>query len=139
MKIKLGDLPAELRGHRTQATRSPDGSRNPLVDELYARVTGGGECFWSTVYPLYMQRDITRTDVRDLVRKGPRGGSGQLQDRGSPLQHGSSDYKKFLNFLRKHECQLPFQTYRQFDRESFLASSARERPDVMAGAPMGHA
>ena len=24
-----------------------------------------------------------------------------------------SDYKRFLNFLRKHDCQLPFQEYRQ--------------------------
>jgi hypothetical protein len=22
------------------------------------------------------------------------------------------DYKKFLNFLRKHDCQLPFKDYR---------------------------
>jgi hypothetical protein len=22
------------------------------------------------------------------------------------------DYKRFLNFLRKHECQLPFKDYR---------------------------
>jgi hypothetical protein len=24
-----------------------------------------------------------------------------------------NDYKRFLNFLRKHECQLPFKEYRQ--------------------------
>ena len=24
----------------------------------------------------------------------------------------SQDYKKFLNFLRKHDCQLPFKEYR---------------------------
>ena len=24
----------------------------------------------------------------------------------------AQDYKKFLNFLRKHECQLPFREYR---------------------------
>jgi hypothetical protein len=23
------------------------------------------------------------------------------------------DYKRFLNFLRKHDCQLPFKEYRQ--------------------------
>jgi hypothetical protein len=25
----------------------------------------------------------------------------------------ASDYKRFLNFLRKHDCQLPFKEYRQ--------------------------
>jgi hypothetical protein len=24
----------------------------------------------------------------------------------------SRDYKRFLNFLRKHDCQLPFKEYR---------------------------
>jgi hypothetical protein len=24
-----------------------------------------------------------------------------------------SEYKRFLNFLRKHDCQLPFKDYRQ--------------------------
>jgi hypothetical protein len=24
-----------------------------------------------------------------------------------------NDYKRFLNFLRKHDCQLPFKEYRQ--------------------------
>jgi hypothetical protein len=24
----------------------------------------------------------------------------------------TTDYKRFLNFLRKHECQLPFKEYR---------------------------
>jgi hypothetical protein len=27
------------------------------------------------------------------------------------------DYKKFLNFLRKHQCQLPFKEYRQVSSE----------------------
>ena len=28
-------------------------------------------------------------------------------------RRGSRDYKRFLNFLRKHDCQLPFKEYRQ--------------------------
>ena len=85
-----------------------------------------------------MQRDITRTDVRDLVRMGLEEARGSYKLVVSLFSMESTDYKKFLNFLRKHECQLPFQAYRQIDRESFLASSSPER-DVMAGAPMGHA
>jgi hypothetical protein len=26
------------------------------------------------------------------------------------MEHG--DYKRFLNFLRKHDCQVPFKEYR---------------------------
>jgi transcriptional regulator with PAS, ATPase and Fis domain len=137
--IELNDLPAELRGHRAPAPRSVDAPRsNGVVEELYMRVTTGGECFWSTVYPLYMQRDITRGDVRDLVRKGLEEARGSYKIVVRLFNMESSDYKKFLNFLRKHDCQLPFQAYRQIDREALLVASGRER-DAMAGAPMGHA
>jgi transcriptional regulator with PAS, ATPase and Fis domain len=138
--IELSDLPLELRAHRSQSAPSADGGRHhPVVDELYARVTSGGECFWSTVYPLYMQRDITRTDVRDLVRKGLEEARGSYKIVVRLFNMESSDYKKFLNFLRKHDCQLPFQAYRQIDRHSIMAVS-RDRMGAMGGgAPMGHA
>jgi len=32
----------------------------------------GGESFWSTVYPPFMTRDLTRDDVRSIMRKGLR-------------------------------------------------------------------
>jgi transcriptional regulator with PAS, ATPase and Fis domain len=137
--IELGDLPLELRAYRTQSSRPADAGRpRAMVDELYTRLTTDGECFWSTVYPLYMQRDITRTDVRDLVRKGLEEARGSYKIVVRLFNMESSDYKKFLNFLRKHECQLPFQAYRQIDRDPIVAAS-RDRQAAMAGAPMGHA
>ena len=112
--IELSDLPEELRGpQRPHAPRAIESPRNGIVDELYERVTTGGECFWSTVYPLYMQRDITRTDVRDLVRKGLEEARGSYKIVVRLFNLESTDYKKFLNFLRKHQCQLPFKEYRQ--------------------------
>jgi len=136
--IELGDLPDELRGHhRPHSPRAVESPRNGIVDELYERVTTGGECFWSTVYPLYMQRDITRTDVRDLVRKGLEEARGSYKIVVRLFNMESSDYKKFLNFLRKHECQLPFQAYRQVDRNTLLSNSNRHHASAAAGAPMG--
>jgi transcriptional regulator with PAS, ATPase and Fis domain len=137
--IELSDLPAELRGHRAPALRSADAPRaNGVVDQLYERVTTGGECFWATVYPLYMQRDITRGDVRDLVRKGLEEARGSYKIVVRLFNMESSDYKKFLNFLRKHECQLPFQAYRQIDRDTLLGNPNRHH-DAVVGASAGHA
>ena len=59
---------------RAPATRWPTTSIKRLIDER--------ESFWTTVYPLYMQREITRANVRDIVQQGPRRGARQLQDRG---------------------------------------------------------
>ena len=33
-------------------------------------MTEQGESFWSSVYAMYMARDITRTDLRDVIRRG---------------------------------------------------------------------
>ena len=88
-----------------------------VVDDLYARLTRQRECFWTTVYPLYMQREITRSHMRDLVRKGLEDARGNYKIMVQLFNMEASDYKKFLNFLRKHQCQLPFKDYRQVSAE----------------------
>ena len=59
-----------------------------------------------------MQREITRSNIRDLVGKGLMEARGNYKIVAQLFNLESSDYKKFLNFLRKHECQLPFREYR---------------------------
>jgi hypothetical protein len=59
-----------------------------------------------------MQRDITRGNVRDLIRKGLENARGNYKIVAKLFNMEPQDYKRFLNFLRKHECQLPFKEYR---------------------------
>ena len=70
------------------------------------------QSFWTAVYPLYMQREITRGNVRDLVQKGLEEARGNYRIVTRLFNIGPDDYKRFLNFLRKHHCQLPFKEYR---------------------------
>jgi hypothetical protein len=70
------------------------------------------ESFWTAVYPLYMKRDITRANVRDVVRKGLEEARGNYRVVTKLFNMEPDDYRKFLTFLRKQECQLPFQEYR---------------------------
>ena len=86
--------------------------RRTVADDLYKRLVEGRESFWTVVYPLYMQREITRTNVRDLVRKGLEEARGNYKIVTRLFNMDTRDYKKFLNFLRKHDCQLPFKEYR---------------------------
>ena len=44
--------------------------RRTVADDLFKRIIEDRESFWNVVYPLYMQREITRGNVRDVVRKG---------------------------------------------------------------------
>ena len=71
-----------------------------------------GQSFWDAVYPLYMQRDITREQIRDLVRRALIEARGNYKIVARLFNLEPRDYKRFLNFLRKHECQLPFDEFR---------------------------
>ncbi len=107
------DLPIEVRTQRSVSLRPKRERRRTVADDLYKRLREERASFWTTVYPLYMQREITRGNVRDLVRKGLEESRGNYRIVARLFNLEPQDYKKFLNFLRKHDCQLPFKEYRQ--------------------------
>jgi DNA-binding NtrC family response regulator len=110
--IHLEDLPPEIRspliGMRPRRER-----RRTVADDLFKKLTDERESFWTAVYPLYMNREITRGNVRDLVHKGLEESRGNYKILLRLFNMESRDYKRFLNFLRKHDCQLPFKEYRK--------------------------
>ena len=111
--IAAEDLPPEVRAQRGAQVRMTKERRRTVADELYQRLVSERESFWSVVYPLYMQREITRTNVREVVRKGLEEARGNYKIVARLFNLEPTDYKRFLNFLRKHDCQLPFKEYRQ--------------------------
>ena len=110
--IQVEDLPIEIRARRGAAVRPRKERRRTVADDLYQRLLQERESFWTVVYPLYMQREITRSNVRDLVRKGLEEARGNYKIVARLFNMEQRDYKKFLNFLRKHDCQVPFKEYR---------------------------
>jgi DNA-binding NtrC family response regulator len=110
--IMPNDLPPEVRSPGGVGLRPKRERRRTVVDELYKRMREGQESFWTSVYPLFMNRDITREDVRELVRRGLKEARGNYKIVGRLFNMDSEDYKRFLNFLRRHDCQLPFKEYR---------------------------
>ena len=70
------------------------------------------ESFWDVVYPLYMNREITKTNVRELVRRGLEETRGNYKIVLGLFNMVPEDYKRFLGFLRKHECHVPFKGFR---------------------------
>jgi transcriptional regulator with PAS, ATPase and Fis domain len=109
--ISIDDLPLEVRtpsiGMRPRRER-----RRTVADDLFKKLIEERESFWTAVYPLYMNREITRNNVRDLVHKGLEEARGNYKIVLRLFNMESRDYKRFLNFLRKHDCQLPFKEYR---------------------------
>jgi len=111
--VEPEDLPMEIRSHDALGLRPKRERRRTVADDLYKKLLEERESFWTAVYPLYMQREITRGNVRDLVRKGLEDARGNYKIVAKLFNMESRDYKRFLNFLRKHDCQLPFKEYRQ--------------------------
>ena len=110
-QVTLDDLPLEIRARRGVPLPQRE-RRRTVADDLYRRLLDDRESFWTVVYPLYMQREITKQNVRDLVRKGLEEVRGNYKIVCRLFNVEPNDYKKFLNFLRKHDCQLPFKEYR---------------------------
>jgi transcriptional regulator with PAS, ATPase and Fis domain len=110
--IQLDDLSPEIRAPGQLHMRPRRERRRTVADELFRKLREDGESFWTAVYPLYMNREITRGTVRDLVHKGLEEARGNYKIVLRMFNMESSDYKRFLNFLRKHDCQLPFKEYR---------------------------
>ena len=107
------ELPHEIRTHNNVTLRPKRERRRTVADDLYKKLMEERESFWTAVYPLYMEREITRGNVRDLVRKGLEEARGNYKIVAKLFNMEERDYKRFLNFLRKHDCQLPFKEYRQ--------------------------
>ena len=106
------DLPPEIRLLPFGAYRPRRERRRTVSDELYQKLVDTGEPFWTVVYPLYMQREITRGNLRDLVKKGLQEARGNYRIVVRIFNMPPGDYKRFLNFLRTHECQVSFKEFR---------------------------
>ena len=111
--VALDDLPMDVRvqhsvgaASRSASAGGPSPTTSSSGSSRIASRSG------PSVYPLYMQREITRGNVRDVVRKGLEEARGNYKIVARLFNMEQRDYKRFLNFLRKHDCQLPFKEYR---------------------------
>ena len=110
--VQVDELSPEIRVPGQFSLRPRRERRRTVADELFKKLTEERESFWTAVYPLYMRREITRSNMRDLVHKGLEEARGNYKIVLRLFNMESTDYKRFLNFLRKHDCQLPFKEYR---------------------------
>jgi transcriptional regulator with PAS, ATPase and Fis domain len=110
------DLPSEVLGlSRRPSTTANSGEATPVrtrADELYDRMVVQGESFWSAVHPLFTARDMTRDDLRAIISRGLTQTRGSYRLVLQLFNMPAEDYKAFLNFLRKHQCHMPFFKFR---------------------------
>ena len=109
--VDVAQLP-ELIRVPAQPVRPTRERRVQVADELYSALVNGGYSFWDHVYPLFLSRDITRHDMRELVRKGLSTTRGNYRQLLKLFGMANQDYKRFLNFLAAHDCGADFRAFR---------------------------
>jgi transcriptional regulator with PAS, ATPase and Fis domain len=115
-QVDMSMLPQEvLRGRAETGPASiaaVHAAATPVHQVLFHRLITDGASFWSEVYEPFMARDLTRHEVRELVRLGLEHTRGNYKMLVTSFNMPPEDYKKFLNFLRKYQCHVPFQRFR---------------------------
>jgi len=110
--VGLSDLPQEIRRMPAPASEPMAAARRPVAELLYEQIIQGRQSFWTAVYGPFMSRDLTREDLRLLIGMGLQQTSGSYRVLVELFNMPPGDYKRFLNFLRKHQCHMPFQQFR---------------------------
>jgi transcriptional regulator with GAF, ATPase, and Fis domain len=116
--VTVADVPADVtRALNGRAPGQPSATtdlpaRSSQAQELASLMLDRGESFWAAVYPLFVARDLTRADLRTVVQTGLERTNGNYRMLVELFNMPSADYKRFLSFLRKHDCHLPFQRFR---------------------------
>jgi hypothetical protein len=110
-----------------------DDRRRQVADDLYDALVKQGASFWEHVYPMFLNRDITRHDLRELVRRGLRESRGRYKALLALFGMPSRDYRRFMNFLAAHECGVGFREFR--GAEPARHSGAADSLEGLAARP----
>jgi len=126
-------LPSEItNGARTREPEAPVEvlvSHRARVDGIFDRMLTQKESFWTTVYPAFMVRDLTRDDLRFIVRGGLEQTRGSYRMLLDLFKMPPQDYKRFLGFLKQHDCHLPFQRFRMLNANPD-SNRSQDRPSA---------
>jgi len=86
--------------------------RRDEMDALFDHIANGTAEFWRDVYDPFMDRDLTRQDVRHLITRALTVADGSYREMLQVLRLPGEDYKRLLNFLVRHGCAVDFRPFR---------------------------
>jgi transcriptional regulator with PAS, ATPase and Fis domain len=130
LQISLPDLPEHIRVAPTPGVLVKRERRKQLADELYVALVERHYSFWDHIHALFLRRDMTRHDLRQLMVRGLSATRGNYHALLKLFGMPDSDYKRLMNFLAAHECVVDF---RQFRVDSLRRPPAPRLPLEDAG------
>jgi len=114
--VEPSDLPSELRDTRCAIAPGGDDSTSApqlaVEAELLSRMLQGGESFWSVVHYPFMNHDLSRAHLKSIVTQGLQRTGGNYRMVVQLFNMPAGHYKRFLGFLQKHQCRVPYRSFR---------------------------
>jgi DNA-binding NtrC family response regulator len=110
--VRVDDLPRALVANALGTVTRSRERRRQVADDIYDSVISGEYDFWNHVQTLFLNRDITREDLREVVRRGLRTTGGSYRAVLTLFHIDPTDYKRFLNFLAAHDCRVDYRQFR---------------------------
>jgi transcriptional regulator with PAS, ATPase and Fis domain len=110
--IEVQHLPALFRTAGLRVVSVVERRRH-LADDLYTGLVAHTISFWDELYPLFLSRDLTRHDLREVLRRGLRTTSGSYRALIPLFRMEPRDYKRLLNFLAAHDCNIDPRPFRK--------------------------
>jgi transcriptional regulator with PAS, ATPase and Fis domain len=109
--IDVDRLPSSVSGPANAILPSRE-RRRQVADDLYHAIVTDGYSFWEHIHPLFLNRDITRHDLRELIRRGLRETRGNYRGLLTLFRMPATEYKRFMNVLATHNCRPDFREFR---------------------------
>jgi DNA-binding NtrC family response regulator len=111
--LECADLPGHLVGTFSPAPRSIEEGISGLsfavhgaAERAWDQMIREGKSFWTAVYDVFMDRELTKTDVRNIVRYGLQQTQGSYRQLTSLFRMTPREHRRFLAFLYQHDCQV---------------------------------
>ncbi len=101
-EVTLADLPRELFVNCPNGTCGAVETQRTRAEVLFDRLMAG-ESFWRVVHAPYMTHDLTRDDVRELVRRGLTLTNDSYKDLPSVFNVPARECRRAVTFLRRFE------------------------------------
>jgi transcriptional regulator with PAS, ATPase and Fis domain len=104
-----GDLRDDLPSDAPFGLSSANPMRGPTTEIAV-------DDFWESVARPYTDRIITKRQVEDVIRRGLAQTRGSYRGLVRLFNMPDGDYKRFMDFLRRHRCNVDFRPYRRGSR-----------------------